>query len=89
MFDILHLSNNASSSGDFSIHVMDKDLYFIFLFNKHSHTCGNDDYSGKQLLLKSGAYKYLITRNVRHTHSLLVPDEQLMLHFFSHHTPYM
>jgi hypothetical protein len=49
----------------------------------HTYTCGNDDgESNRQLLLKSAVYKYLITRNVRHTHSLLVPDEQSMLSFF-------
>jgi len=70
------------------MHIMDKDLCFIFLFYKHTYTCGNDDDddSSRQLLLKSGAYKYLIARNVRHTHSLLVPDEQSMLRFFSSHS---
>ncbi len=61
---------------------MDKDLCFIFLFYKHTYTCGNnDDDSSRQLLIKSEAYKYLIVRNVRHIHSLLAPDEQSMLRF--------
>ncbi len=56
---------------------MDKDLLLYFsLSQTYIYTCGNDDDdSNRQLLLKLAVYKYLIIRNVRHTHSLLVPDE--------------
>ena len=73
---------------------MDKDLCRIVLCLKHIHTCGiddddDDDDRSRQLLLKSETCKWLIARNVKHTRSSLVPDEQALLCFLSHHTQWM
>lgn len=58
-----------------------RPLLYFFLVSKPADTYGSDDddASSRQLSLKLEVHKYLITRNVRHTHSLLVPDEQSML----------